>query len=620
LTDNTLNSKSAKQTFALQGTGIPDPQSINFPNAGPLTYGVGSVTLTATATSGLPVSLALVSGPATLSGSTLTITGVGSVKVQATQSGNTNYSAAAPFLLSITVNPAALTVTDNNASVAAGAAIPTLTGTLTGVLGSDGIKAGYSTTAVQGSPAGNYPITPALIDPNSKLSNYSVSSTNGVLTIVPGPLMVLSLSPYTATAGAAGFTLTVSGESFASNSRVLWNGAVRATTYVSSTQLTAAILAADIATERTNLVTVANPAPNAATSAALPFAVVSTTPAATISGGWLAVAADGSGNHVLTLTGTDFVSSSTVKWNGASLTTSYVSPWQISAMVTAAEFTMRPVIATVVNPAGTSPGFALNSISTPIVVTVSPVSASVQTGATQQFTDTVTGTSNSSVNWNVNGAAGGNTTVGIISSSGRYTAPSSVPSPSTVTVTATSTAGSAKLSSATVTITAPPPPIVVTVSPLSASVQTGATKQFSATVTGTSNSSVNWSVNGAAGGNSTVGTVSSSGLYTAPASVPTPSTVSVTATSAADSTKAASATVTLSAAVGGFTSCAGAGLQTAGANLCLAKSSAPLSVNGGLHAVAFGNGLWVTVGSNGTIATSSDGANWTYGHPVPQPL
>jgi hypothetical protein len=54
-------------------------------------------------------------------------------------------------------------------------------------------------------------------------------------------------------------------------------------------------------------------------------------------------------------------------------------------------------------------------------------------------------------------------------------------------------------------------------------------------------------VNGVAGGNSTVGTISTSGLYTPPANVPSPSTVTITAISVADSTKSASAQVTITA-------------------------------------------------------------------------
>ena len=158
----------------------------------------------------------------------------------------------------------------------------------------------------------------------------------------------------------------------------------------------------------------------------------------------------------------------------------------------------------------------LNSGPPPVTVSVSPATASVQTGATQQFTATVTGSSAAPA-WSVNNIVGGNATVGTISASGLYTAPAAVPS-GAVTVRATDTA-SGTAGSAAVTVTAPPPPVTVDVTPATASVQTGATRQFTATVTGSSATPV-WSVNGVTGGNATVGTISASGLYTAPASVP----------------------------------------------------------------------------------------------------
>ena len=120
----------------------------------------------------------------------------------------------------------------------------------------------------------------------------------------------------------------MTGANFTSTSRVLWNGAVRTTTFVSSTQLTASISAADIAEAATNLVTVASVAPNAGTSSALPFVVESSAPVAAISGGSISVAAGGSGNYTLTLTGSGFVTGSVADWNGTSVATSYVSPWQ----------------------------------------------------------------------------------------------------------------------------------------------------------------------------------------------------------------------------------------------------------------------------------------------------
>ena len=73
--------------------------------------------------------------------------------------------------------------------------------------------------------------------------------------------------------------------------------------------------------------------------------------------------------------------------------------------------------------------------------------------------------------------------------------------------------------------TNPPPPtpgITVAVSPTSVTLAPGTVQNFGATVTGSTNTSVAWSVNGIAGGNATVGTITAAGLYTAPAAVPSP--------------------------------------------------------------------------------------------------
>ena len=79
--------------------------------------------------------------------------------------------------------------------------------------------------------------------------------------------------------------------------------------------------------------------------------------------------------------------------------------------------------------------------------------------------------------------------------------------------------------------------ISVSVFPTATSVVLGQTVPFSATVTGTVNTTVNWEVAGVRGGNATVGTINTTGLYTAPNALPNPSTVVVTAVSQADTTK-----------------------------------------------------------------------------------
>ena len=194
--------------------------------------------------------------------------------------------------------------------------------------------------------------------------------------------------------------------------------------------------------------------------------------------------------------------------------------------------------------------FFLNSCSsggtsTPIMVTVSPQAVSVPVGQNQTFVATVTGTSNTTVTWSV---AGG----GTITSGGVYTAPSTVPTPPQATVTATSKANTTKSGSATVTVTSGSIGVVA-VSPPAVSVEVFNTQQFSATINGQASTAVTWQVNGAAGGNTTTGTISSAGLYSAPHAISnsiipgngTPVTVQVEAVSTANTSNIGTATVTL---------------------------------------------------------------------------
>jgi len=184
----------------------------------------------------------------------------------------------------------------------------------------------------------------------------------------------------------------------------------------------------------------------------------------------------------------------------------------------------------------------------PITVSVSPTTATVPVNSTQQFIATVQNSSDTSVAWQVNGVTGGDSTHGTISTTGLYTAPSSVPSPSTVTVTAVSQADPTKSASVSLAITSSN--ISVSVSPRLAALTTTQSQQFTATVQDTSNTSVTWSVDGNLGGDSTVGTISPSGLYTPPSAA---GTHTITATSVADPTQSASAMVAVTDYAGTFT-------------------------------------------------------------------
>jgi DNA-binding beta-propeller fold protein YncE len=137
---------AASNSVTLQGS-----QTITFPAlSSPVTYGASPISLAATASSGLAVSYA-VTGPATASGSTLTITGAGSVVVTASQAGNSSYTAATPLSQTIAVNPAHPSV---------GGTAPTLsygqggssTVTVTGVTGG-AVPTGTITYAIDGGSA-----------------------------------------------------------------------------------------------------------------------------------------------------------------------------------------------------------------------------------------------------------------------------------------------------------------------------------------------------------------------------------------------------------------------------------------------------------------------------------
>src|SRR5207253_10721694 len=134
-------------------------------------------------------------------------------------------------------------------------------------------------------------------------------------------------SPAIALTGVAAFTPTATRTNFAITSVVRWNGSRRTTTYVSSTQLQAQVTAADIATAGTSPVTVFSPTPGGGTSGASTFTI--NNPAPTLSSISPTSAVAGSGAFTLTATGTNFNSSSVVRWNGVSRTTTLVNSSQL---------------------------------------------------------------------------------------------------------------------------------------------------------------------------------------------------------------------------------------------------------------------------------------------------
>lgn len=243
------------------------------------------------------------------------------------------------------------------------------------------------------------------------------------------------------------------------------------------------------------------------------------------------------GNYSVSFNGANFTPDCVGVANGADLQTTYVSKTKIIVTGNAAGTGTIQFAVRLPGPGAVTGNTVSAQVTAPTVaVAANPASATVQLGLSQTFAATVNGAANTSVTWSVVGGASG----GTISPGGVYTAPSVMPASPAVIVRATSVASPSVYANATVTLVAPPS-VTVTVTPSNASVQMGSTKAFAATVTGTTNTAVTWSVVGGAAN----GSVSASGLYTPPASLPASSSILVRATSAANPLTSADAVVTI---------------------------------------------------------------------------
>ena len=116
-----------------------------------------------------------------------------------------------------------------------------------------------------------YTLVASSLSPLASVTSLSFDINNPLPTIS-------SLSPFWKRAGTDEFTLTVSGNNFVPNSKVQWNGQERTTTFVSATELQAAISGSDIALAGTAKVKVVNPTPGGGTTDELPFRIEPTPP------------------------------------------------------------------------------------------------------------------------------------------------------------------------------------------------------------------------------------------------------------------------------------------------------------------------------------------------------
>ena len=184
------------------------------------------------------------------------------------------------------------------------------------------------------------------------VSDLTYGTTNTeIFTINPSPLTITSLSPATINAGSPAFTLTVTGTSF-SQSVVMWNGIAQQTTFVSTTQVTAQIPAANVATPGSATVSVSDPTYGVSNSETFtitppPLALNSVSPPTVTVGG---------PSFVLTALGTAFTGTSIVKWNGTALATTLVSSTELIAQVPASDISATGTTSVTVSDPNSPPG------------------------------------------------------------------------------------------------------------------------------------------------------------------------------------------------------------------------------------------------------------------------
>src|SRR5437899_5530153 len=242
-------------------------------------------------------------------------------------------------------------------------------------------------------------------------------------------------------AGGPQFTLTVIGTNYDNTSVVRWNGSNRATTFVSSTQLTAIVLAADIATAGTAQVTVKNSTGSA--SNAVTFTIVATP---TVSSLNPTCATAGGPQFTLTVNGTNFAAISIVKWNGTALTTTFVSATQLTAVVPAALIaTTGTASITVVSCGATSNAQTFTIAATPVIT--SPLTACGTVGVAFSYTITATNNPTSFTASPLPAGLSVNTSTGVISGTPTQARTTSV------TITASNGAGPCNTATATLVIT-----------------------------------------------------------------------------------------------------------------------------------------------------------------------
>jgi len=323
----------------------------------------------------------------------------GTASVDVTALGQTS-----PPPLTFTINPALTLTSLSPNSIAAGSSTFTLTLNGTGFTAQSTVN--WNSSSLTATFLSSTQITatvPASLVAQTGSATIVVQSltsvSNGLqFNITPAPLSLSSISPNTAVAGSPAFTLTANGSGFTNATSVTWNGSSLSTSFVSPTQLAAAVPANLIATAGAASVDVA--ASGQASPSPLNFTITSPAPTLTSLSPNTAIA--GGAAFTLSATGSSFSSGSQLTWNGSPLSTTFVSTSQLTAAIPANLIATPGTVSVGVSVPGLTSPAPLPFTITPSLTLTSLTPSSAVAGSAA-FTLTVNGSgfnSGTSILWN----------------------------------------------------------------------------------------------------------------------------------------------------------------------------------------------------------------------------
>ena len=329
-------------------------------------------------------------------------------------------------------------------------------------------------------------------------ANPANTATAAVTVLNPIPSL-RALVPSTVPLGS--FALQVRGSHFVNGAQLLWDGTPLATTFTSSMRLTATGVATQAGVVT---ITVANPGPDAVSNALM-----------------------------LTVTSNDGSTPTALATATTAATQMPATPTMV--VTSTAPMTFTPTM----KPTATSDLGATPTMKPTVTAAAATPTMANTAAADMSPTPTLKPTAT---------AMAATPTMMATATAGMAGTPTMLPTATRVetkrTVMPTSSPGTTPTKASTASST-PKPTLAVSVAPASGTVQTGASLQFQATVTGNANQGVTWKVNNSVGGDPGNGMITAAGLYTAPASVPAINSVTIAAVSVVDGTTQGTAVVTI---------------------------------------------------------------------------